>query len=162
MKKVHILLIIISILCLCSCQTKKEQSTDPYNVELVESKKITLPIEDKKDFLSRSIFQFAADGQEFLNFGIFEKSIQYELILFDLEKENVHKRIPFVYETLPAIRGIKSLNGSQSFLTFRQNRFRFSIIDREGKLLKDFSTEPRDNMFICCNDGISYFYNPSF
>ena len=68
MKKVHTLLIIISILSFCSCQTKKEQSTDPYNVELVESKKITLPIEDKKDFLSRSIFQFEEDGKEFLSF----------------------------------------------------------------------------------------------
>ena len=65
MKKVHTLLIIISILSLCSCQTKKEQSTDPYNIKLVESKKITLPIEDKKEFLSRSIFQYEEDGKEF-------------------------------------------------------------------------------------------------
>ena len=162
MKKVHTLLIIISILSLCSCQTKKEQSTDPYNVELVESKKITLPIEDKKDFLSRSIFQFEEDGKEFLSFGTFERKRQYELILFDLEKEDVHKRIPLTYEALPAITGLKSLNGSQSFLTFRHNRFRFSIIDGEGKMLKDFSTEPRDNMFICSLGGISYCYTPSF
>ena len=162
MKKVHTLLIIISILSLCSCQTKKEQSTDPYNVELVESKKITLPIEDKKDFLSRSIFQFEEDGKEFLSFGTFERKRQYELILFDLEKEDVHKRIPLTYEALPAITGLKSLNGSQSFLTFRHNRFRFSIIDGEGKMLKDFSTEPRDNMFICSLGGISYGYMPSF
>ena len=162
MKKVHTLLIIISILSLCSCQTKKEQSTDPYNVELVESKKITLPIEDKKDFLSRSIFQFEEDGKEFLSFGTFERKRQYELILFDLEKEDVHKRIPLTYEALPAITGLKSLNGSQSFLTFRHNRFRFSIIDGEGKMLKDFSTEPRDNMFICSLGGISYCYMPSF
>ena len=165
MKKVHTLLIIISILSLCSCQTKKEQSTDPYNIELVESKKITLPIEDKKEFLSRSIFQYEEDGKEFLSFGVFEKGRQYEIILFDLEKEDVHKRIPLVYDGpdgLPAISGVKSLNGSQSFLTFRHNRFRFSIIDGEGKILKDFSTEPRDNMFIHCMDGISYYYNPSF
>ena len=162
MKKVYTLLIILSILCLCSCQTKKEQSTDPYNVELVESKKITLPIEDKKDFLSRSIFQFEEDGKEFLSFGTFERKRQYELILFDLEKEDVHKRIPLTYEALPAITGLKSLNGSQSFLTFRHNRFRFSIIDGEGKMLKDFSTEPRDNMFICSLGGISYGYMPSF
>ena len=162
MKKGHTLLIIISILSLCSCQTKKEQSTDPYNVELVESKKITLPIEDKKDFLSRSIFQFEEDGKEFLSFGTFERKRQYELILFDLEKEDVHKRIPLTYEALPAITGLKSLNGSQSFLTFRHNRFRFSIIDGEGKMLKDFSTEPRDNMFICSLGGISYGYMPSF
>lgn len=162
MKKVHTLLIIISILSLCSCQTKKEQSTDPYNVELVESKKITLPIEDKKDFLSRSIFQFEEDGKEFLSFGTFERKRQYELILFDLGKEDVHKRIPLTYEALPAITGLKSLNGSQSFLTFRHNRFRFSIIDGEGKMLKDFSTEPRDNMFICSLGGISYGYMPSF
>ena len=162
MKKVYTLLIILSILCLCSCQTKKEQSTDPYNVELVESKKITLPIEDKKDFLSRSIFQFEEDGKEFLSFGTFERKRQYELILFDLEKEDVHKRIPLTYEALPAITGLKSLNGSQSFLTFRHNRFRFSIIDGEGKMLKDFSTEPRDNMFICSLGGISYCYMPSF
>ena len=50
MKMKHTLLITLSILSLCSCQTKKEQSTDPYNIELVESKKITLPIEDKKEF----------------------------------------------------------------------------------------------------------------
>ena len=162
MKKVHTLLIIISILSLCSCQTKKEQSTDPYNVELVESKKITLPIEDKKDFLSRSIFQFEEDGKEFLSFGTFERKRQYELILFDLEKEDVHKRIPLTYEALPAITGLKSLNGSQSFLIFRHNRFRFSIIDGEGKMLKDFSTEPRDNLFICSLGGISYCYMPSF
>ena len=162
MKKKHTLLITLSILCLCSCQTKKELSTDPYNIELVESKKITLPIEDKKDFLSRSIFQFEEDGKEFLSFGTFERKRQYELILFDLEKEDVHKRIPLTYEALPAITGLKSLNGSQSFLTFRHNRFRFSIIDGEGKMLKDFSTEPRDNMFICSLGGISYCYMPSF
>ena len=96
MKKVHTLLIIISILSLCSCQTKKEQSTDPYNIELIESKKITLPIEDKKEFLSQSIFQYEEDGKEFLSFGVFEKGRHYEIILFDLEKEDVHKRIPLV------------------------------------------------------------------
>lgn len=120
MKKGHTLLITLSILFLCSCQTKKEQSTAPYNIGLVESKKITLPIEDKKDFLSLSIFQYEEDGKEFLSFGVFEKRRQYELILFDLEKGNVHKRIPFAYDGpdgLPAITGIKSLNGSQSFLT---------------------------------------------
>ena len=165
MKKEHTLLITLSILCLCACQTKTEKTTDPYNTSLVESKKITLPIEDKKEFLSRSIFQFEEDGKEFLSFGAFERRRQYEIILFDLEKEDVHKRIPLVYDGpdgLPAIRGVKSLNGSQSFLTFRHNCFRFSIIDGEGKLLKDFSTEARDNMFICCNDGISYCYTPSF
>ena len=162
MKKKHTLLITLSILFLCACQTKKEQSNDPYNIGLVESKKITLPIEDKKDFLSRSIFQFEEDGKEFLSFGTFERKRQYELILFDLEKEDVHKRIPLTYEALPAITGLKSLNGSQSFLTFRHNRFRFSIIDGEGKMLKDFSTEPRDNMFICSLGGISYCYMPSF
>ena len=54
MKKKHTLLITLSILSLCSCQTKKELSTDPYNIELVESKKITLPIEDKNSFPSSS------------------------------------------------------------------------------------------------------------
>ena len=163
--KEYTLLITLSILCLCACQTKTEKTTDSYNTSLVESKKITLPIENKKEFLSRSIFQFEEDGKEFLSFGVFERRRQYEIILFDLEKEDVHKRIPLVYDGpdgLPAIRGVKSLNGSQSFLTFRHNCFRFSIIDGEGKLLKDFSTEARDNMFICCNDGISYCYTPSF
>ena len=165
MKKEHTLLITLSILCLCACQTKTEKTIDSYNTSLVESKKITLPIEDKKEFLSRSIFQFEEDGKEFLSFGVFEGRRQYEIILFDLEKEDVHKRIPLVYDGpdgLPAITGIKPLNGSQSFLTFRHNRFRFSIIDGEGKMLKDFSTEPRDNMFIYCLGGMSYCYAPSF
>ena len=53
--KEYTLLITLSILCLCACQTKTEKTTDSYNTDLVESKKITLPIEDKKEFLSRSI-----------------------------------------------------------------------------------------------------------
>ena len=78
MKKEQTLLITLSILCLCSCQTKTETQTATYNIGLVEAKKITLPIEDKKDFLSHSIFQFEEDGKEFLSFGSFERRRQYE------------------------------------------------------------------------------------
>ena len=42
MKKKHTLLITLSILCLCSCQTKTEQTTATYDIGLIEAKKITL------------------------------------------------------------------------------------------------------------------------
>ena len=163
LKKSNTLLITLCIFCLCSCQTRTKQPADTYSIGLVESKKISLPLEAKTNTISYSIFQFEEDGKEYLSFGDFEKK-QKELILFDLEKEVIHKRIPLDKERLngvACVRGCKSLNGSQSFLSFQHNCFLLSIIDGEGKQIKQFSTAPRDNMFILSAAGQSYDWQPS-
>ena len=93
MKNIPLLFITLSLLCLCACQTKTEKTTATYNIGLMEAKKITLPIDENTYYLSRSIFQFEEDNKEYLSFGNFEKN-QYEIILYDIEKEDIHKRIP--------------------------------------------------------------------
>ena len=164
LKKSTTLLMTLCIFCLCSCQTRTKQPADTYSIDLIESKKISLTLDEKTDVISLSIFQFEEDGKEYLSFGNFNKK-QKELILFDLEKEAIHKRIPLDKESLngvACVRGCKSLNGSQSFLSFQHNCFLLSIIDGEGKQIKQFSTAPRDNMFILSAAGQSYDWQPSF
>lgn len=62
-----------SLIYLCSCQSKTETSTANYDTELVEAKKITLPIDENTYYLNKRIFQFEEDGKEYLFFGNFEK-----------------------------------------------------------------------------------------
>ena len=90
MKKGHTLLITLSILFLCSCQTKTEESTATYNIGLVESKNITLPVDENTYYLSHSIFQFEENNKEYLQFGNFEKK-QHEILIYDIEKQNLQK-----------------------------------------------------------------------
>ena len=164
MKNIPLLFITLSLLCLCSCQTKTEQTTATYDISLKEAKKITLPIDENTYYLSKSMFQFEEDNKEYLSFGNFEKN-QYEIILYDIEKEDIHKRIPLMKEGPNGVNGIiglKPYDGSKSFLCFQHNSFRFSIIDGEGNLLKQFSTAPQDKKFMMSIDGISYFHYPSF
>ena len=74
MKRNNILVIsLICLLCLSSCQSKTETPTASYDIELVEAKKITLPIDENTYYLSKSIFQFEENEKEFLFFGNFEK-----------------------------------------------------------------------------------------
>ena len=48
--KEYTLLITLSILCLCACQTKTEKTTDSYNTSLVESKKSLYPLKTRRNF----------------------------------------------------------------------------------------------------------------
>ena len=59
MKRNNILVIsLICLLCLSSCQSTTETPTASYDIELVEAKKTTLPIDENTYYLSKSIFQF--------------------------------------------------------------------------------------------------------
>lgn len=55
MKRNNILVIsLICLLCLSSCQSKTETPTASYDIELVEAKKLTLPVDEKVNPYSSS------------------------------------------------------------------------------------------------------------
>ena len=158
------LIIPIYSILLFSCQDNPKSSTASYDRGLVESKKITLPIDENTYYLSKRMFQYEEEGKEFLFFGSFEKSA-YEIILFDIEKEYVHKRIPLSKEGpngIPAIMGCRPWDNSDKFIAFQHNISRLSIIDEKGNVLKHYSTNPGDGRFIYCHDGLSYSSAPAF
>ena len=131
MKKIIQLLILVH---LCSCSSSKSGEGIEYTMELKESKKITLPCDENTYFLSKSIFQFEEDGKEYLHFENSRKSL-YEIITFDLEKQEVHKRIPIEPEGpngIPAMYGSKPYPDSKNYLIFQGKAFRISQMNGEG------------------------------
>ena len=65
MRKQHLLLTLLSAysIILFSCQNLPKESTATYDIDLVETKKITLPVDENTYYMSRSIFQFEEDGR---------------------------------------------------------------------------------------------------
>ena len=137
MKKIIQLLILVH---LCSCGSSKSGEGIEYTMELKESKKITLPCDENTYFLSKSIFQFEEDGKEYLHFENSRKGL-YEIITFDLEKQDVYKRLPIEPEGpngIPAMYGSKPYPDSKNYLIFQGTAFRISQMDGEGKIIRNY------------------------
>ena len=161
MKKFIPLLVLIF---LCSCSSSKQGNSVEYSMELVKSKKVTLPIDENTYYLSKRMFQYEEEGKELLFFGSFEKSA-YEIILFDIEKECVHKRIPLSKEgpnAVPAIIGCRPFMNSNGFIAFQPGMQRISILDEKGNIQKYYSTSSNDGRIITYVDGISNAFMPTF
>jgi len=104
MKKLLVLLILAQ---LYACSSSNNGTEIEYSKELVEAKKITLPIDENTYYLSKSMFQFDEEDKEYLFFGNFEKE-QHEILIYDIENQILHKRIPLEKEGpngVPAICG---------------------------------------------------------
>ena len=132
--KITSFICLVSCICLFACQDSPKESTATYDIGLVESKKITLPCDENTYFLSKSIFQFEEDGKEYLHFENSRKGL-YEIITFDLEKQEVHKRIPIEPEGpngIPAMYGSKPYPDSKNYLIFQGKAFRISQMNGEG------------------------------
>ena len=137
MKKIIQLLILVH---LCSCGSSKSGEDIEYTMELKESKKITLPCDENTYFLSKSIFQFEEDGKEYLHFENSRKGL-YEIITFDLETQDVHKRIPIHPEGpdgIPAMFGSKPYPNSKNYLIFQGKAFRITQMTENGKVLRNY------------------------
>ena len=104
MKKLLLLLILAQ---LYACSSSNNGTEIEYSKELVEAKKITLPIDENTYYLSKSMFQFDEEDKEYLFFGNFEKK-QHEILIYDIDNQILHKRIPLEKEGsngVPAICG---------------------------------------------------------
>ena len=166
MRKQHLLLTLLFAysIILFSCQNSSKESNATYDIGLVESKKITLPIDENTYYFSKRIFQYEENKKELLFFGNFEKSA-YEIILFDLEKECVYKRVPLNKRgpnAVPGIIGCRPFMNSNGFIAFQPGMQRISILDEKGNIQKYYSTDPKDGRFITYIDGISNTFMPTF
>lgn len=159
MKKIILLLVLAH---LYACSSSKSGEDAIYSKELVESKKVTLPCDENTYFLSKSIFQFEEDGKEYLHFENSRKG-QYEIITFDLEKQDVHKRLPIAPEGpngIPAMYGSKPFPDSKNYLIFQGMAFRVTQMDGDGKVLRNYQLKSPGRFVRVILSTLCYF--PSF
>ena len=159
MKQIILLLIFAQ---LCACSSSKNGEEIEYSKGLAETKKITLPIDENTYFLSKSIFQFEEDGKEYLHFENSRKG-QYEIITFDLEKQDVHKRLPIAPEGpngIPAMYGSKPFPDSKNYLISQTLAFRVTQMDGDGNVLRNYQLKS-PGRFVRIILG-SFCYYPSF
>ena len=137
MKKLLLLLVLVQ---LYACGSSKNEMEAEYSMELKEWKKITLPIDERTYFLSKSIFQFEEDGKEYLHFENSQKGM-YEIVTFDLEKQDVHRRLPIQSEGpngIPAMFGSRPYPDSKNYLIFQSTAFRISQMDGIGNVIQNY------------------------
>ena len=159
MKKILFLVVLAH---LYACSSSKSGEDAIYSKELVESKKVTLPCDENTYFLSKSIFQFEEDGKEYLHFENSRKG-QYEIITFDLEKQDVHKRLPIAPEGpngIPAMYGSKPFPDSKNYLISQTLAFRVTQMDGDGNVLRNYQLKS-PGRFVRIMLG-SFCYYPSF
>ena len=168
--KITSFICLVSCICLFACQDSPKESIAIYDIGLAESKKIVLPVDENTYYLSKSIFQFEEDDKEYLLFGNLEKR-QHELLIYDIEKQNLHKRIPLEKEGpngVPGIWGCIPFFDSKTFLVSQHNSGRMSIIDGEGNVVQKYSMRQssdktkRRGLWVDSRFGVSFFYTPSF
>ena len=145
-----------------SCSSPSKESTATYDIGLTESKKITLPIDENTYFLSKSIFQFEEDGKEYLHFENSRKGL-YEIITFDLEKQDIWKRLPVEQEGpngIPAMLGSRPFPNSKNYLIFQNMAFRITQMDGNGKVLRNYQLKSPGRFVRVMLASFCYF--PSF
>ena len=162
----NIYLIILITTLLPSCTGSKENNASQYSKSLKEIRKITLHVDENTYYLSKSMFQFEEDNKEYLLFGNLEKR-QHELLIYDIESQSLHKRIPLEKEGpngLPAIWGGVPFNDSKTFLISQHNAGRITIIDEKGSVVRhyDMKHSVKNGIWADSRFGTSFFYMPSF
>ena len=158
------LLLLFALVQLYACGSSKNETEAKYSTELKELKKITLPIDERTYFLSKSIFQFEEDGKEYLHFENSQKGM-YEIVTFDLEKQVLASRISLNKEGpngLPALNGSRPMvDNPQLFILSQNDIGKLTLIDNKGNLLKNYDTRTPSGHFNALSLN-SHFYSPSF
>ena len=153
MKQKFIPFIFVIPFLVVGCATKETKS-NPINYEktLSNCKQIILPVDENTYFVSRSIFQFEENGEEYLFFENREKRM-YDFILFDLEDQKEAKRIPIQREGpngVPAMKGSRPFPDSNTFLVFQHNISRISLLEGNGHVIKNYPIRA-DGKFVDAN-----------
>ena len=164
MRKQHLLLTLLSAysIILFSCQNLPKESTATYDIDLVETKKITLPVDENTYYMSRSIFQFEEDGREFLHFQNTEKR-QYEIVIYDIDSSKIEKRIPMHKEGpngVPVVMASKPIAGSNHTLLFQSNAGRITSFDQAGKVVRNYSIKSPEGRFMAFLPCSYFFTSP--
>ena len=166
MKKNDWLTIGIPLIILASCQSKSGNMEPIYKTELVETNKITLPIDENTYYLSKSIFHFEDQGKEFLSFGNQTKR-QYatEIIIYDLNSQDIYKRFPLLREgpnAIPAAYGAVPLGSPDVFIYYQNNMRKITLSDGDGQVIRRYQIVSPDGKPVYIPEGLSYAHYPSF
>ena len=164
-------MILFSTLCLLvgmsimfsACQSSFEESTAKYYMNLVESRKITFPIDENTYYNSKCIFQFEKDNKEYLSFQNTEKR-QYDIQIYDISSQEKVKAIPMQKQGpngVPSVFGVKYVDSLGTFLLFQSNFRRITMFSENGEVLRKYKIESPKTPFIGYTVD-SYYYNPSF
>ena len=162
MNKTFSSLLLLTVLLLSACTSSPQKSSANYVVDLEERKKITLPIDERTYYLSRSIFQFEEEGREYLHFENTELG-QYDIVIFDLAKQSEHKRISLSKDGPNEVIGLigsRTYNDSTIYL-FEHSIGRTSVMNGEGKVTNRYQVQGADGVYLQ-NIVSSYFHMPSF
>ena len=154
--------LLLTILLLSACTSSSKDSSANYVVDLVEHKKVILPIDERTYYLSRSIFQFEEEGREYLHFENTELG-QYDIVIFDLAKQSEHKRISLSKDGPNEVIGLigsRTYNDSTIYL-FEHSIGRTSVMNGEGKVTNRYQVQGADGVYLQ-NIVSSYFHMPSF
>lgn len=148
------------VLFSCCQQLKKEEAV--FIVDLYETKKIVLPVDERTYYLSHAMFQFEKDGKEYLHFENTNLG-QYNIVVFDIEEQKEVKKI-FLQNAGPdatvAVRGSRFLRDSV-YMLFQNSIGRISMIDDQSQLLGYYNAYVEDEGFLYLSLS-SYFYTPTF
>ena len=160
MNKTFSSLLLLTVLLLSACTSSPQKSSANYVVDLEERKKITLPIDERTYYLSRSIFQFERNGTEFLHFENSEKG-QSEIVIFNIENQKIAQRIQLANSGPNAIYDIWGSipYGDSDIIVFQNNAGIITITNNMGHVLKNFTPVLSNGHSMRTVVG-SYYYNP--
>lgn len=133
-------IILVCIITFSSCHIKEKEDNELYTKHLEKCRLISLPIDESTNYLSKSIFQFEKNNREFLHFENSQNST-YDIVIFDLEKQKVERRIPLHSEgphSVISMFGSKPIPNSNNIFAFQHLTFRISIINANGEVLKNY------------------------
>lgn len=117
----HFIPLYVICLLLYSCD-KPSSSIERYgdSKALVVGDTISFPVDEETYYASKSIFQFEENGKEFLFFKNLTNKGGSKAIIFNIEKERVHKTFPLYREVpngIPSISGVFPIDMNHSLIT---------------------------------------------
>ena len=163
MKHTFLLIYLVGFTFISACQDSSNDLTATYDIGLIESKKITLPIDENTYYYSKAIFQFEEEGREFLSFENTQKH-QYNIHIYDISSQELIKTILMKKEGpdgVPAVRGSRYVECLGNFLLFQHNAKYITLYSEKGEVVRNYRMVSSKSPFIGFTID-SYYYNPSF
>lgn len=159
---------IFLLLCfciLCYACSKKTLTENSGLANLIPADTLRFPIDDSTYYESKAMFQFEDKNKEYLFFQTSWHRGILRIIIFDIEKQSVHKSVPLYQEGpngLPRIMGGFPLDMNRFLITTDANRI-YQIND-EGEILSssaELFSEHNHYVDYCSTIFYSYYSNPA-
>lgn len=156
------------ILFLVACGGEKNVSSGD-QVFLAGGDTLSLPLDNSTYYLSKTLFQFENDGQEYLLFQNDRFRGKPRFLIFDIDRQREFKSVPLYEEGpngIPVIFGGWPV-GMDRFIVTTHSSF-FYIVNEQGMVLQKFrlwnpDDDGEDRMYanFCISSFYSYYASPA-